>query len=88
MQKNILLFQYQLKNNLIIVKQLHTKFIDCFRFMSTSPSSLVDNLSDGFHCYKCIDCKSSLDHMITQDDQLIFRCFECKRKYQKNLIKI
>ena len=37
------------------------KFIDSFRFMSTSPSSLVDNLSDGFHCYKCIDCKSSLD---------------------------
>ena len=49
------------------------KFIDSFRFMSTSLSSLVDNLSDGFHCNKCIDCKSSLDHMITRDDQLIFR---------------
>ena len=32
------------------------KFIDSFRFMSTSLSSLVDNLSDGFHCNKCIDC--------------------------------
>ena len=32
------------------------KFIDNFRFMSTSLSSLVDNLSDGFHCNKCIDC--------------------------------
>ena len=34
------------------------KFIDSFRFMSTSLSSLVDNLSDGFHCNRCIDCLS------------------------------
>ena len=51
--------------------------------MSTTLSSLVDNLSDGFHCNKCIHCKSSLDYMITRDDQLIFRCFECKKNYQK-----
>ena len=28
------------------------KFIDSFRFMSTSLSRLVDNLSDGFNCNK------------------------------------
>ena len=55
--------------------------------MSTSLSSLIDNLSDGFHCDKCIDCKSSLDYMITRDDQLIFRCFECKKNYQKDFNK-
>ena len=49
-----------------------------------STSSPVDNLSDGFLCDKCIDCKSSLDYVITQDDQLIFRCFECKKNYQKD----
>ena len=32
------------------------KFIDNFRFMSTSLSSLVDSLSHGFNCNKCIDC--------------------------------
>ena len=63
------------------------KFIDSFRFMSTSLSSLVDNLSDGFHCNKFIVCKSSLDYMITRNDQLIFRCFECKNSYQKDLNK-
>ena len=51
------------------------KFIDSFRFMSSSLSSLVDNLSDGFYCDKWIDSKSCLDYMITKDDQLIFRCF-------------
>ena len=36
------------------------KLIDSFRFMSSSLSSLVDNLSEGLHNYKCINCKSWL----------------------------
>ena len=63
------------------------KFIDSFRFMSRSLSSLADNLSDGFHCDKCIDCKSYLDCMITKDDKLIFSCFECKKIYHKDFNK-
>ena len=63
------------------------KFIDSFRFMLISLSSLVDNLSDGFHYNKCIYCKSSLDYMITRNDQLMLRCFECKKNYQKDFNK-
>ena len=51
--------------------------------MSSSLSSLVDNLSEGLHSDKCTDCKSYLDYMITKDDQLIFRYFECKKNYKK-----
>ena len=32
--------------------------------MPSSLSSLVDNLSDGLHCDKYIDCKSYLDYII------------------------
>ena len=55
--------------------------------MSTSLSSLANNLSDEFHCDKCIDCNSYLDYIIIKDDQLIFRCFECKTDYQKDFNK-
>ena len=38
------------------------KFIDSFRFMSSSLANLVDNLSERLHCDKCIDRKSCLDY--------------------------
>ena len=55
--------------------------------MSSSLSNLVDDLSEGLHSDKCTDCKSCLDYMITKDDQLIFRYFECKKNYEKDFNK-
>ena len=60
------------------------KFVNRFRFMSSSLSNLVDNLSEGLHRDECTDCKSFLDYMITKDDHLIFRCFEYKKNYEKD----
>ena len=37
--------------------------MDSFRFMSSSLSKLVDNLSEGIHNNKCTDCKSNLDYI-------------------------
>ena len=54
--------------------------------MSSSLSSLVHNLSEGFHSDKA-DCESCLDYVITKDDQLIFRCFKCKKNYKKDFNK-
>ena len=55
--------------------------------MPSSLSNLANNLSEGLHSDKCTDCKLCLDYMILKDDQLIFRCFECKKNYKKKFNK-
>ena len=55
--------------------------------MSSSLSNLIDNLSEELHCDKCTDCKSCLDYMSFKDEQLIFRCFECKNNYENDFNK-
>ena len=55
--------------------------------MSSSLSSLVNNLSEGLHSDKRIDRGSCLEYMITKDDQLIFRCFECEKNYKRDFNK-
>ena len=63
------------------------KFIDSYRFMSTSLSNFVSNLSEELYSDRCIDCKSCLDYMTSKDEKLIFRCFKCKKNYEKNFNK-
>ena len=73
----------EIKNkNKIIEITYKIKFIDSFRCMSTSLSKLVDNLSEGVH-----NNKSCLDYMKTKDEKLIFRCFSCKKNYEKDFNK-
>ena len=63
------------------------KFIDSYRFMATSLSKLVDNLTEDIHGDKCIGCKSDLSYMKVIDEFLIFRCFKCKKDYKKEINK-
>ena len=88
-------FSVPIKKRLNIGKTISYKlnFVDSFRFVSTSLSSLVDNLSEKLHSHECKDCKSEVDYMSFKDDQLIFRCFEynsieCKKILKNILIKI
>ena len=55
--------------------------------MSTSLSKLADNLSEGLHNNRCVDCNSCLDYMKNKDEKLIFRCFSCKKNYEKDFNK-
>ena len=64
------------------------KFIDSYRFMSSSLSKLVDNLSDGIHNNKCLDCNSCLEYVkSTRNKKLLLKCFNCKTYYEKEINK-
>ena len=74
-------------NDKIIKVSYKIKFIDSYRFMSTSLSKLIDNLSEGLHNDKCKDCESYLDHVTIKDNKSIFRCCSCKTNYKKDFNK-
>ena len=67
------------------------KFIDSYRFMSSSLSKLVDNLSEEIHNNKCLDCNFCLDYVKTKNEKLLLKWFNCntyyKKKFNKELIK-
>ena len=61
------------------------KFVDNFRFMSTSLSKLVDNLTEGVHNDKCDDCQSNLCFVNGTNEILTFECVDCKKEYKKEV---
>ena len=68
------------------------KFIDSYRFMSTSLSNLADNLSGIYfkECKKCMERKKiglHYEFIRFQNDRLNYRCKECKHSCYKSKLK-
>ena len=64
------------------------KFIDSYRFMSTSFSNLVDNLSgvSDKECKKCMKRKKNrlkCEFIGFKNGRLNYKCKECKKSYTK-----
>ena len=72
----------ELDNNKTIIQKL--KLFDRFRFMSTSLSKLVYNLSE-IYTDKCRDenCKSECKFKGLKNNKLFYNCKECRKKQLK-----
>ena len=58
------------------------RFIDSFRFMSTSLSELVDNMSGIFNSIECKSCTESC-FVGLKNNRLIYRCKKCKEEWKR-----
>ena len=59
------------------------KFIDSGRFMASSLSNLVDNLTKGINEIKCKDCGCFLEYKCVKGNLIIYKCLSCDRCYSK-----
>ena len=57
--------------------------------MSTSLSSLVDNLAEEIHDNgKCTKCNSSLEYIsISRKGRLLLECLDCKKRFTRKFDK-
>ena len=55
--------------------------------MSSSLSSLPDNLAEGLHNSKCKVCKSCLKYIKFEDKLLVFNCSDCNKIFKKEFDK-
>ena len=76
----------KIKNKVIEITY-KIKFIDSYRFMSSSLSKLVDNLSEGIHNNKCVDCNYCLDYIKIKNKKLLLKCLNFNACYRKKINK-
>ena len=63
---------------LILFLQKILKFIDSARFMATSLSNIVDNLTDGIYKIRCGDCNLFLQFESGEDNSTKYKCLSWK----------
>ena len=61
------------------------KFIDSLRFMGTSLSKLVDNLTEGIHKIKSKDYGCFLEYENVKDNLIKYKCLSCNKEYSNKL---
>ena len=68
-------------NESVVTISYKIKFINSARFMATSLSNLVGNLTEGMQKLKCKDCDCFLDYESVKDNLINYKRLSCKKDY-------
>ena len=68
-------------NESVVTISYKIKFIDSARFMITSLSNLVDNLTEVIHKVKCKDCDWFLEYENVKGNLIKYKCLSCNKDY-------
>ena len=61
------------------------KLVDSVRFMATSLSNLVDNLTEGIHKTKCKDCDCFLEYESVKEILIKYKFTSCNKDYSNEI---
>ena len=74
-------------NEIVVTISYKIKFIGSARFMASSLSNLVHNLSEGIHKITCKDCDCFLKHKSVKDNLIKCKYLSCNEDYSTGLFK-
>ena len=72
-------------NESVVTISYKIKFIDGARFMATSLSNLVDNLTEGIHKIKCKECDCCCENESMKDSLIKNKCLSCNKNYSNKI---
>ena len=72
-------------NESVVIISYRIKFIDSARFMASSLSNLVDNLTVGVHKIKCKDCYCFLEYESVKDNLIKYKCLSRNKDHSNKL---
>ena len=72
-------------NESIVTISYKIKFIDSARFMATSLSDLVHNVTEGIHKIKYKDYDCFLEYESVKDNLIKYKCLSCNKDYSNKL---
>ena len=72
-------------NESVVSISYKTKFINSRRFMASSLSNLVNNLTEGIDKIKCKDCDSFLDYKVVKNNLIKHKCLSCNKDYSNKI---
>ena len=72
-------------NEIVDTISYKIKFIDSVRFMASSLSNLIDNLTERIHKIKCKGWDCFLEYKRVKGNLIIYKCLSCNKCYSKKL---